>query len=73
MSDKELSEEELTKRYGRKIPLAIAVYLTDNNDLYSKELFTQEEIQAVQDNEDETTKDYKTIIVYPDMTTTDHT
>lgn len=54
-------------------PIAIAVYINDGGDLYSIELFTQEEVDKVKTGYDIYVRENKAIIVYSDMTTTDHT
>ncbi len=54
-------------------PIAVAVYLNDSGDLYSKNLYTEEEVEAVRQSEDEDTQEWKTIIVHADMSSEDHT
>ena len=55
-------------------PIAVAIYLTDNGDIYPLKLYTEEEVQQVRDSEHpELFEDYKVIIVFNDLSTEDHT
>lgn len=54
--------------------IAIAVYKTEGDDLYSKELFTEDEVQMVADGEDDDVQEWKSIIVRGDnLSVEDHT
>lgn len=52
----------MTKKKQVK-PIAIAIYLNEGCYLYSKELFTEKEIEAVRNSEDEDTGEWKTYII----------
>jgi len=54
--------------------VAVAVYMTDNNDLYSRQLYSDKEVeQVILGTHDEIDCNYKVIIVHDDLRTVDCT
>ena len=54
-------------------PIAVVIYMTENNDLYHKYLYSDDEVDAVRNGEDDCVNEQKSIIVKHDFAVEDHT